>query len=199
MIKDPTKLATTIAAPATEIAIAVAVAVATTSTTAITAVTIKAVTIAIQGEGASPSLSLYSVGEKGVKLKRRRKTRISTKKIKGSTWVRCWRGMPKWLGHWCSSKEGKKISNPTGNLIHFQVIWVGETSRSCEEGEDNTQHRHRWGHLPRTAASLLQLQLFLLLLVIVPWKSCRLLFKQQLLIARTQLLQKKRSNVKCYI
>lgn len=80
MIKDPTKLATTIAAPATEIAIAVAVAVATTSTTAITAVTIKAVTIAIQGEGASPSLSLYSVGEKGVKLKRRRKTRISTKK-----------------------------------------------------------------------------------------------------------------------
>lgn len=83
MIKDPTKLATTIAAPATEIAIAVAVA--TTSTTATIAVTIKAVTIAIQGEGASPSLSLYSVGEKGVKLKRRRKTRISTKKIKGST------------------------------------------------------------------------------------------------------------------
>jgi hypothetical protein len=37
------------------------------------------------------------------------------------------------------------------------------------------------------------------LLVIAPWKSCRLLFKQQLLIARTQLLQKKRSNVKCYI
>jgi hypothetical protein len=80
MIKDPTKVATTIAAPATEIA----VAVATTSTTAITAVTIKAITIAIQREGASPSLSLYSVGEKGVKLKRRRKTRISTKKIKGS-------------------------------------------------------------------------------------------------------------------
>lgn len=76
MIKDPTKVATTIAAPATEIA----VAVATTSTTAITAVTIKAITIAIQREGASPSLSLYSVGEKGVKLKRRRKTRISTKK-----------------------------------------------------------------------------------------------------------------------
>lgn len=85
MIKDPTKAAATIAAPATEIAIAVAVAVATTSTTAITAVTIKAVTIAIQGEGASPGLSLYSVGEKGVKLKRRRRTRISTKKIKGST------------------------------------------------------------------------------------------------------------------
>jgi hypothetical protein len=85
MIKDPTKVATTIAAPATEIAVAVAVAVATTSTTAITAVTIKAITIAIQREGASPSLSLYSVGEKGVKLKRRRKTRISTKKIKGST------------------------------------------------------------------------------------------------------------------
>jgi hypothetical protein len=86
MIKDPTKVATTIAAPATEIAVAVAVAVAvaTTSTTAITAVTIKAITIAIQREGASPSLSLYSVGEKGVKLKRRRKTRISTKKIKGS-------------------------------------------------------------------------------------------------------------------
>jgi hypothetical protein len=82
MIKDPTKVATTIAAPATEIA--VAVAVATTSTTAITAVTIKAITIAIQREGASPSLSLYSVGEKAVKLKRRRKTRISTKKIKGS-------------------------------------------------------------------------------------------------------------------
>lgn len=89
MIKDPTKVATTIAAPATEIAIAiavaVAVAVATTSTTAITAVTIKAITTAIQREGARPSLSLYSVGEKGVKLKRRRKTRISTKKIKGST------------------------------------------------------------------------------------------------------------------
>lgn len=84
MIKDPTKVATTIAAPATEIAVAVAVAVATTSTTAITAVTIKAITIAIQREGASPSLSLYSVGEKGVKLKRRRKTRISTQKIKGS-------------------------------------------------------------------------------------------------------------------
>ena len=89
MIKDPAKVATAIAAPATgmatAIAVAVVVAVATTSTTAITAVAIKAIAMAIQREGASPGLSLYSVGEKGVKSKKRRKTRISKKKPRGST------------------------------------------------------------------------------------------------------------------
>ena len=89
MIKDPAKVATTITAPATEIetaiAVAVAVAVATTSTTAITAVAIKAIAMAIQREEASPGLSLYSVGEKGVKLKKRRRARISKGKTKGST------------------------------------------------------------------------------------------------------------------
>lgn len=75
MIKDPTKVAIT-AAPAMEIALAVA----TTSTTTITAVAIEAKTIVRQREEASPSLSLYSVGEKGVKLKKRRGTRVSTRK-----------------------------------------------------------------------------------------------------------------------
>ena len=72
MIKDPTKVAIT-AAPAMEIALAVAA-------TAITAVAIEAKPIVRQGGEASPSLSLYSVGEKGVKLKKRRRTRVSTRK-----------------------------------------------------------------------------------------------------------------------
>ena len=59
MIKDPKKVAIT-AAPAMEIAIAVV------------APSISAVAIE-----ASPSLSLYSVGEKGVRLKKRRRARKS--------------------------------------------------------------------------------------------------------------------------
>ena len=72
MIKDPKKVAIT-AAPAMEIAVAAA-------TTSISAVAIEAKTIARQREEAGPSLSLYSVGEKGVKLKKRRRTRMSTRK-----------------------------------------------------------------------------------------------------------------------
>lgn len=74
MIKDPTRV-TVAAAPAMEL-----VAIAATSTTAIEAITIKVTIIMRQREEASPSLSLYSGGEKGVKLEKGRKIRISARK-----------------------------------------------------------------------------------------------------------------------
>lgn len=98
--------------------------------------------------------------------------------------------MQEWSGHCCSSDGGKRTCTYVDKLIRFQVIWIRETGKNCEEEEENSQHQHPWGHPQQIAAFSLQLHLWLLLQVIAPWKSCSLQFKLPLLTVRTPLLKK---------